>query len=56
MAAAVLPLVLFLVGGALCAAGERALLDQNTFRTIVTVAPGMALMVMAALVMVFGRP
>ncbi|MFF0867655.1 hypothetical protein ACFYUV_38240 [Nonomuraea sp. NPDC003560] len=52
--AAVLPLLLVLAGGALCAAGERAILDERTVRAIVTCAPGLALIAMGVVVMVFG--
>ncbi|MFB4285670.1 hypothetical protein ACBJ59_61160 [Nonomuraea sp. MTCD27] len=48
------PLLLFVAGGALCAAGERAMLDGYNFRAIIVGAPGVALVAMAVLVPLLG--
>jgi hypothetical protein len=48
------PLLLFVAGGALCAAGERAMLAGANFRAIVTAAPGVALIAMSVLVPLLG--
>ncbi len=52
--APLVPLLLVVIGGCLCAAGERAILDERWFKALVTALPGVALICMAVVVIVLG--
>ncbi|WP_327587070.1 hypothetical protein OHA25_08665 [Nonomuraea sp. NBC_00507] len=48
------PILLVLAGGALCAAGERAMLDRRWYKALITGAPGVALVAMGVVAVALG--